>query len=72
MTITPHTTEPMSRDEHTIDTDSDSVADLTTHVDLIEASMAALTDILTTPSSTAYRCQDFVIELYWLLLRSHR
>ncbi|HJF12579.1 hypothetical protein, partial [Corynebacterium falsenii] len=29
MTTTPHTTEPMSRDEHTNDTGSDSSVDLT-------------------------------------------
>ncbi|AHI04239.1 hypothetical protein CFAL_02900 [Corynebacterium falsenii DSM 44353] len=54
MTTTPHIKESISADEHTNDTDSDSVADLTTHVDLIEASMAALTDILTTPTAELF------------------
>ncbi|UBI06623.1 HNH endonuclease [Corynebacterium falsenii] len=50
MTTTPHTTEPMSRDERTIDTASD----LTTLVDLIEASMATITDILTNPTAELF------------------
>ncbi|MDC7103774.1 HNH endonuclease signature motif containing protein [Corynebacterium falsenii] len=54
MTTTPHTTEPMSRDEHTNDTGSDSSVDLTTHVDVIEASMAAVTDILTNPTAELF------------------
>ena len=54
MTTTPHTTEPISRDEHTNDTGSAAV-DLATHVDLIEASMAAVTDILTNPTAELFR-----------------
>ncbi|RIX33185.1 hypothetical protein D3M95_10995, partial [Corynebacterium falsenii] len=54
MTATPHTTEPIGRDEHTNDTASDSAVDLTTHVDLIEASMATITDILTNPTAELF------------------
>ncbi|WP_182840971.1 HNH endonuclease signature motif containing protein [Corynebacterium falsenii] len=49
-----HTTEPISRDEHTNDTSSDGVIDLATHVDLIEASMTAVTDILTNPTAELF------------------
>ncbi|MGP5659718.1 hypothetical protein, partial [Corynebacterium falsenii] len=54
MTTTPHTAEPTSKGEHISDTDSDSVADLTTHVDVIEASMTAVTDILTNPTAELF------------------
>ncbi|WP_462398498.1 hypothetical protein, partial [Corynebacterium falsenii] len=54
MTTTPHTTEPTRTDEHTNDTDSDSAVDLTTHVDVIEASMAVVTDILTNPTAELF------------------
>ncbi|MDC7105071.1 hypothetical protein PQG76_11200, partial [Corynebacterium falsenii] len=54
MTTTPHTIEPTRKDEHTNDTSIDSVADLTTHVDVIEASMTAVTDILTTPTAELF------------------
>ena len=54
MTTTPHTIEPTRKDEHTNDTSIDSVADLTTHVDVIEASMATVTDILTTPTAELF------------------
>ncbi|HJF12211.1 hypothetical protein, partial [Corynebacterium falsenii] len=53
MTTTPHTTEPTRQDEHTNDTGSAAV-DLATHVDLIEASMTAVTDILTTPTAELF------------------
>ena len=55
MATTPHTIEPTRKDEHTNDTSIDSVADLTTHVDVIEASMAVVTDILTTPTAELFR-----------------
>ncbi|AHI04278.1 hypothetical protein CFAL_05405 [Corynebacterium falsenii DSM 44353] len=54
MATTPHTIEPTRKDEHTNDTSIDSVADLTTHVDVIEASMATVTDILTTPTAELF------------------
>ncbi|CAM2872601.1 HNH endonuclease [Corynebacterium falsenii] len=50
MTTTPHTTEPTRTDEHT----NDTASDLTTHVDVIEASMTAVTDILTTPTAELF------------------
>ncbi|MGP5660500.1 HNH endonuclease signature motif containing protein [Corynebacterium falsenii] len=53
MTTTPHTTESTRQDEHTNDTGSAAV-DLATHVDLIEASMATITDILTTPTAELF------------------
>ncbi|UBI06014.1 HNH endonuclease [Corynebacterium falsenii] len=54
MATTPHTKESIRTDEHTNDTDSDSVVDLATHVDVIEASMTAITDILTTPTAELF------------------
>ncbi|MDC7103394.1 HNH endonuclease [Corynebacterium falsenii] len=54
MATTPHTKESIRTDEHTNDTDSDSVVDLATHVDVIEASMATVTDILTTPTAELF------------------
>ena len=50
MTTTPHTTEPTRQDEHT----NDTASDLTTHVDVIEASMATITDILTNPTAELF------------------
>ena len=50
MTTTPHTTEPTRTDEHT----NDTASDLTTHVDVIEASMATITDILTNPTAELF------------------
>ena len=56
MTTTPHTTKPTSHDEHTNDTNSaaDGAVDLATHVDLIEASMTAVTDILINPTAELF------------------
>ncbi|UBI06562.1 hypothetical protein LA329_09935 [Corynebacterium falsenii] len=57
MTTTPHTTKPTSHDEHTNDTNSntaDNAVDLATHVDAIEASMTAVTDILTNPTAELF------------------
>ncbi|WP_462399488.1 hypothetical protein, partial [Corynebacterium falsenii] len=50
MTTTPHTTEPTSTDEHA----NDTASDFSTHVDVIEASMATITDILTTPTAELF------------------
>ena len=50
MTTTSHITESISADEHT----NDTASDLTTHVDVIEASMTAVTDILTTPTAELF------------------
>ncbi|WP_462399429.1 hypothetical protein, partial [Corynebacterium falsenii] len=54
MTTTPYATEPTRKDERTNDTSNDGVIDLATHVDLIEASMTAVTDILTTPTAELF------------------
>ncbi|AHI04249.1 hypothetical protein CFAL_03555 [Corynebacterium falsenii DSM 44353] len=50
MTTTPHIKESISADEHT----NDTASDLTTLVDVIEASMTAVTDILTTPTAELF------------------
>ncbi|RIX33862.1 HNH endonuclease [Corynebacterium falsenii] len=63
MTTTQHAEESINPVEYTNDTNDDNsadnaatgAADLATHVDVIEASMAVVTDILTTPTAELFR-----------------